>query len=120
MNELTIRLPDPVYERIWERARQIRRPVDAVIVESLQAIFLPETASAPGGVSESVARVRRWLAQQPATAVRPPVSLPQAEQQVLDQEFEDLLSAIHDRNRQIPIEEVVHDVTEASRQVRAG
>jgi hypothetical protein len=120
MNELTITVPAPVYERISEQARRTAQPVNKIVIQSLQAVFLPESTPIPDDVPSVVARIQHWLAQQSPSTVRPPIPLPEAERRDLDREFEELLSAIHERNRSIPFEEVMQDVEKARRQARNG
>ena len=55
---LTLHLPDPLYMRLQERARQFNRTLEAELLEVLNTA-VPADDSLPGSLAEDVARLDR-------------------------------------------------------------
>ena len=63
------------------------------------------------------AQATTWLSQQPKDAVRPPLRLPDAQERKLDEEFDAALGTIRKRAKQVRVEEIEADVTQALAEV---
>jgi len=113
MTEITVRLPDDIYERIRRDANALKSKPEQVAADSLQLVFSTETEPLPNDIPSTIARARAWLLEQPRTEVRPPLALGSVQQEQLDRDLEDLLAGIQQKTRDISFDRVQQDVNEA-------
>ena len=113
MTEITVRLPDDIYERIRRDANALKSNPEQVAADSLQMVFSTETEPLPNDIPSTIARTRAWLLEQPRTEVRPPLALGSAQQEKLDRDLDDLLAGIQQRTKGISSDQVQQDVNEA-------
>ena len=113
MIELTVRVPDQVFERIRHDAAGRHTQPEQVAADALQSIFAPSSEPAPLDVATTVARLRAWISEQPAEAVRLPLALNQLEQTELDRDLAELFATFHRRAKNISQEQIQQDVTHA-------
>ena len=113
MIEITIRLPDDIYDRLRRDAEASHTAPEQVAVIALTTVFSPESEAMPPDVASTVARLRAWRAEQPRETVRPPLLLRESDQQALDRELDDLFESIQSRSQAISYEQVRQDVRDA-------
>ncbi len=113
MIEMTIRVPDEIFERIRHDAKAHQSNPEQVAADLLTQIFAPEKEKIPRDVPSTVARLRVWAEEQSNATVRPPLSLGRIEREELDRDLEDLFASIQLRTEAIPQKQIERDVREA-------